>query len=100
MRTMRHIKNSIPLGIPLIGAVISFVGVSTAPPASQAQSSANAQVATIKQYCSGGHSDKAKTGGVSFEGDISTGNPAAIIAKDPDLFDKAVRNLHGRAIPT
>src|SRR5216684_4281549 len=88
--TMRHIKTS----IPLIGAVISFVGVFTAPPLSQAQSSADAQLATIKQYCSGCHSDKAKTGGVSFEGIT-----AASISKDPELFEKAVRKLRGRVMP-
>src|SRR6266852_4629529 len=91
--TMPHIKNPIPL-IAAIGAVISFVGVFTAPPASQAQSPADAQLATIKQYCSGCHSDKAKTGGVSFEGVT-----AASIAKDPELFEKAVRKLRGRVMP-
>src|SRR5579864_7801141 len=85
---MRPIQSSIPLI-----AVISLVGV-FAPPASHAQDPAGAQLATIKQYCSGCHSDKAKTGGVSFEGIT-----AASIGKDPELFEKAVRKLRGRVMP-
>jgi Protein of unknown function (DUF1592)/Protein of unknown function (DUF1588)/Protein of unknown function (DUF1585)/Protein of unknown function (DUF1587)/Protein of unknown function (DUF1595) len=91
---MRHIKNSIPLI-----AAIGLVAVFTAPSPSQAPAQPDAQLATIKQYCSGCHSDKLKTGGVSFEGIISTGNPAASIAQDPELFEKAVRKLRGRVMP-
>ena len=40
---------------------------------SQAQDSADVQLATVKQYCSGCHSDKLKTGGVSFEGITAAG---------------------------
>ena len=86
---MRHIKNSIPLI-----AVIGLAGVFTASVPSQAQDPADAQLATIKQYCAGCHSDKAKTGGVSFEGIT-----AASVAKDPELFEKAVRKLRGRVMP-
>jgi mono/diheme cytochrome c family protein len=91
---MRHIKTSIPLI-----AVISLIGVFTAPSGSQAQDSGSAsgeaaQLATIKQYCSGCHSDRAKTGGVTFEGIT-----AASVAKDPELFEKAVRKLRGRVMP-
>ena len=90
MKTMRHIKNSIPLI-----AAIGLAGVLTAAPAShRRQASADAQLATIKQYCSGCHNDKAKIGGVSFEGIT-----AASIAKDPELFEKAVRKLRGRVMP-
>ena len=42
----------------------------------------------------GCHNDKAKTGGVTFEGIT-----AASIAKDPELFEKAVRKLRGRVMP-
>ena len=79
--------------IPLI-AVLSVVGIFTVSPSGQAQDLADAQLATIKQYCSGCHNDKAKTGGVSFEGIT-----AASIAKDPELFEKAVRKLRGRVMP-
>ena len=47
-----------------------------------------------KQYCVGCHNDKAKIGGVSFQGIT-----AASIAKDPELFEKAVRKLRGRVMP-
>src|SRR5258706_16400994 len=89
MKTMRSIKTS----IPLIG-VMGLVSVFTAPSPSQAPAAADAQLATVKQYCSGCHSDKAKTGGVSFEGIT-----AASITKDPELFEKAVRKLRGRVMP-
>ncbi|HXP89160.1 MAG TPA: DUF1592 domain-containing protein [Bryobacteraceae bacterium] len=89
MKTTRHIKNS----IPLIAAIV-LAGVFTRPSASQAQDPAQAQLATIKQYCAGCHSEKAKTGGVIFEGIT-----AASIAKDPELFEKAVRKLRGRVMP-
>ncbi len=52
------------------------------------------QLATVKQYCQGCHNDKAKTGGVSFEGIT-----AATIAQDPERFEKAVRKLRGRVMP-
>jgi len=91
---MRHIKYSIPLI-----SVVGILGVFSVPRASEAQDTADAQVATVKQYCVGCHSDRAKTGGVSFEGIISSGNPAASIAKDPELFEKAVRKLRGRVMP-
>jgi mono/diheme cytochrome c family protein len=87
------LKNSIPR-IAVIGAVVSLAGVFIASRPSQAQDSADAQLATMKQYCVGCHSDKLKTGGVSFEAIT-----AASIAKDPDLFEKAVRKLRGRVMP-
>ncbi len=90
----RHIKNSVP-----VIAALGLVGVFTASRNGQAQDPADVHLATIKQYCSGCHNDKAKTGGVSFEGFVSTGNPAASIAKDPELFEKAVRKLRGRVMP-
>jgi mono/diheme cytochrome c family protein len=91
---MRHKKNSIPLI-----AAIGLAGVIAAPSASQAQGlpstpSADAQLATIKQYCVGCHNDKAKTGGVTFQGITSES-----IAKDPEVFEKAVRKLRGRVMP-
>ncbi|MBV9508589.1 MAG: DUF1592 domain-containing protein [Acidobacteriia bacterium] len=86
---MRRIQNSIPLV-----AAISLVGVFAASAPGQAQDSGDAQLATVKQYCSGCHNDKAKIGGVSFEGVT-----AQTIAKDPELFEKAVRKLRGRVMP-
>ena len=87
---MRHIKNS----IPLIAALLNLAGVITAAPQSQAPATGDAQLATIKQYCAGCHSDKGKAGGVSFEGIT-----AATIAQDPERFEKAVRKLRGRVMP-
>ncbi|HSP67780.1 MAG TPA: DUF1592 domain-containing protein [Bryobacteraceae bacterium] len=87
------LKNSISR-IAVIGAAMSLGGVFVVSRPSQAQDSADAQLATIKQYCSGCHSDRGKSGGVSFEGIT-----AASIAKDPDLFEKAVRKLRGRVMP-
>jgi mono/diheme cytochrome c family protein len=83
---MRHIKSLIP--------PIALLGVLAASPASQAQDSPDAHLATIKQYCSGCHNDKAKIGGISFQGIT-----AESVAKDPELFEKAVRKLRGRVMP-
>ena len=87
------LKNSISR-FAVIGAAMSLAGVFVASRPSQAQDSADAQLATVKQYCAGCHSDKGKSGGVSFEGIT-----AASIAKDPELFEKAVRKLRGRVMP-
>jgi mono/diheme cytochrome c family protein len=89
LKTTRHIKSSIPLI-----AIAGLAGVFTASRPSQAQDPAEAQLAPVKQYCSSCHNDKAKTGGVSFEGITS-----ASVAKDPELFEKAVRKLRGRVMP-
>ncbi len=76
-------------------AAIGLAGVIfTASAAPQAADPGDAQLATIKQYCVACHNDKAKTGGVSFQ-NIT----AASIAKEPELFEKAVRKLRGRVMP-
>ncbi len=79
--------------IPLV-ALACLAGLFTASRRSQAQDSADAQLATFKQYCQGCHNDRLKTGGASFEGVT----PASV-AKDPELFEKAVRKLRGRVMP-
>ncbi|HET9569622.1 MAG TPA: DUF1592 domain-containing protein [Vicinamibacterales bacterium] len=63
----------------------------TAPAAAQ---SPDAQVATITQYCVGCHNDRAKIGGVSFEGVT-----ADSIGQRAEVFEKAVRKLRGRVMP-
>ena len=84
-------------------AIISLAGLFTASPAHPAlQTSAalsgapvaDAQLATIKQYCAGCHNDRAKTGGVSFDGIT-----ADTIGQHADVFEKAVRKLRGRVMP-
>src|SRR5579862_1870361 len=85
----RPFKDSIPLL-----AVIAVAGVFTVSHPSSAQDPADVQLATVKTYCATCHNDKAKTGGVSFEGIT-----AASVAKDPELFEKAVRKLRGRVMP-
>src|SRR3984885_5149614 len=89
MTTLQHMTNSISLI-----AVAGLAGVLTAAPTGQPADAADAQLATVKQYCSGCHSDKAKIAGISFQG-ITTES----IAKDPELFEKAVRKLRGRVMP-
>jgi Protein of unknown function (DUF1592)/Protein of unknown function (DUF1588)/Protein of unknown function (DUF1585)/Protein of unknown function (DUF1587)/Protein of unknown function (DUF1595) len=89
MVAIQHIKKPI-----LLVAGISLMGLFIGSRPSQAQDPAEVQLATVKQYCVTCHSDRAKTGGVSFEGIT-----AASIAKDPELFEKAVRKLRGRVMP-
>ena len=64
--------------IAVISAAMSLAGVFVSSRPSQAQDSSDAELAIVKQYCAGCHSDKGKSGGVSFEGIT-----AASIAKDP-----------------
>src|SRR5579883_1810133 len=83
------------LGGILIASLSGVFGAAPATPAVQAPvASADAQLAVIKQYCVGCHNDKAKTGGVTFEGIT-----AESINQHPDLFEKAVRKLRGRVMP-
>jgi mono/diheme cytochrome c family protein len=89
MKMTRYFKTSIPLI-----AAVGLVGVFSFPSASQSPAPADAQLATMKQNCAGCHSDKLKTGGVSFEGVSAT-----TIAQDPERFEKAVRKLRGRVMP-
>ncbi len=85
---MRYLKALIPLT-----AAGLLAGVFAAAPGVQAPAS-DAQLATIKEYCSGCHNDKAKTAGVSFDGIT-----AASVGQNPELFEKAVRKLRGRVMP-
>src|SRR5215470_1358771 len=85
-------------------AVVALTGLLTAsvprvftaaPAAASPQAAAaDTQLATIKTYCAGCHNDRAKTGGVSFDGIT-----AASVAEHPELFEKAVRKLRGRVMP-
>jgi mono/diheme cytochrome c family protein len=86
---MRNIKYSIPLI-----AAVGLAGVFIATRPGRAQDSAETHLATVKQYCSGCHSDRAKIGGISLQGVT-----AASIAQNPELFEKAVRKLRGRVMP-
>jgi mono/diheme cytochrome c family protein len=74
--------------------LVAFFVLAGLAPASHAQDSTGAQLATIKQYCLGCHNDKAKVGGVTFEGITPES-----VARDPELFEKAVRKLRGRVMP-
>ncbi len=87
-RTMRHLSTSLPLLAALALARVAAAAPQTPP------LPADAPIATVKQYCGGCHNDKAKVDGVSFDG-LS----AASVAKNPELFEKAVRKLRGRVMP-
>jgi mono/diheme cytochrome c family protein len=87
----------------LILASVVFVAALTtqvfSAPQSQAPTPASASdaekpLAAIKQYCVACHNDRAKTGGVSFEG-----MTAQSIGQHADVFEKAVRKLRGRVMP-
>jgi mono/diheme cytochrome c family protein len=91
---MRHIKNNLIALIILISLAAVFTAsprlTQTAPPASATQ----AQLAVINQYCVGCHNDRAKTGGVSFEG-LKPEN----VGERAEVFEKAIRKLRGRVMP-
>ena len=85
----RLIKNSIP-----VIAAIGLFGFYAVPSQSQAPATPDANLAVIKQYCSGCHSEKLRTGGISLENITAAG-----IAQNPELFEKAARKLRGRVMP-
>ncbi len=69
-------------------------GAAQAPAAEARVSGAETQLATVKQYCAACHNDRAKTGGVSFDG-----LTAESIGQHADVLEKAVRKLRGRVMP-
>src|SRR5437867_5682027 len=92
-------KNPIaPIAVILPAGVLiaSLAGVFTASPAATTPQTSGPQVqlAIINQYCAGCHNDRAKTGGVSFEG-----LKAESIGERAEVFEKAVRKLRGRVMP-
>jgi len=99
---MRDIKNpTAPIVIILLAGVLiaALAGVFNASPVSQGAPApqtpaAQAALGTINQYCVGCHNDRAKTGGVSFQG-----LTADTIGQHAELFEKAVRKLRGRVMP-
>ena len=72
---------------------MALSGVVVGSPSSQTSTS-DTQLATIQQYCAGCHNDRAKTGGLSFEGIT-----AESIGQRAEIFEKAVRKLRGRVMP-
>ena len=89
-----------PQTTPVAPAPAASAGAAPAAPAPQAAAAdrtadaAPAQLATINQYCVGCHNDRAKMGGVSFQG-----TTAASVAEHGELFEKAVRKMRGRVMP-
>jgi len=93
-------RSTIVMALAGVAFITSLTRVSTAPqdegrPKTAPTSvSADAQMATVKQYCVTCHNDRAKTGGVSFEG-----MTAESVGQHADVFEKAVRKLRGRVMP-
>jgi mono/diheme cytochrome c family protein len=74
--------------------LVSLTGVVATSQSPAVPRTSDTQLATVKQYCAGCHSDRTKAGGVSFEG-LTTES----IGQHPDIFEKAVRKLRGRVMP-
>jgi mono/diheme cytochrome c family protein len=103
MRRMRQAGRRPTLAIGFALVLVAwltsvFTVAQGAAPAPQAvavsTSDVQAHLGTIKQYCTGCHNDRAKAGGVTFEG-----LTADRITEQPDVFEKAVRKLRGRVMP-
>src|SRR5687768_7538894 len=62
--------------------------------AADGRADAEKHLVTINTYCVSCHNDRAKMGGVSFQGVT-----AASIAERGEVFEKAVRKLRGRVMP-
>src|SRR6266850_3164284 len=82
-----------PIAVILLAGVFTASPVLTGRPAAQT-SATPAQLATINQYCVGCHNDRAKMGGVSFEG-----LKPESIGEKAEVFEKAVRKLRGHVMP-
>ena len=94
-----RVRSIAPIAVLAVTAMItaSLAGVFTATPVAAPAvqtADAQAQLATIKEYCAGCHSDRVKTAGVSFEG-----LTAASVGEHAEVFEKAVRKLRGRVMP-
>ena len=76
-------------GVP--GPVVVASAQATSVPKT---SDAQAQLATVKQYCATCHNDRTKAGGASFD-NIT----ADTIGQRAEVFEKAVRKLRGRVMP-
>jgi mono/diheme cytochrome c family protein len=91
-------RSTIVIAVAGVAFVASLTRVSTAPQeaskAAPTAVAADAQIATVKQYCVTCHNDRAKTGGVSFEGITPES-----VGQHADVFEKAVRKLRGRVMP-
>src|SRR5262252_1352622 len=97
-RTKSPARSTLSFAV-LTAVAASLSGVfaaSQSAPAAQATPAADAQgqLATVKQYCATCHSDRVKSGGVSFEN-----LTPAEIPQHADVFEKAVRKLRGRVMP-
>src|SRR5262245_20966683 len=99
--TSMRVAFSLALAALLVAAAPAVFTAQTPAPALRGTASATApsagaeaQLATVKQYCTGCHNDRSKMAGVSFE----NLTPDAI-ATHPDLFEKAVRKMRGRVMP-
>jgi mono/diheme cytochrome c family protein len=79
---------------PAPSAPAQSAPVPQAATATRAAAAVPAELATMNQYCVGCHNDRAKMGGVSFQG-----TTAATIAEHADVFEKAVRKMRGRVMP-
>jgi mono/diheme cytochrome c family protein len=77
-------------GDPVHSVVSATQQTAPAPQTPRAQ----APLATVQQYCVGCHNDRAKIGGVSFEGVTPES-----VTQHPDMFEKAVRKMRGRVMP-
>ena len=64
------------------------------PPGPAGSAAAETSLAALKRYCATCHSDRVKTGGVSFEG-----LTAESIPQHSEVLEKAVRKMRGRVMP-
>src|SRR5688572_20420261 len=94
---MTRIPTRPALVIALVGwclaSLTSSFTAAQAPAGSQ-PSDAEKQLATVKQYCAACHNDRAKTGGVSFDG-----LTVESISQRADVLEKAVRKMRGSVMP-
>jgi mono/diheme cytochrome c family protein len=96
LTTGRSIGLFVLTGTVVASLTVVFAAQSNAPAPARAAAVPDAQapLATMKEYCATCHSDRVKSGGVSFENVT-----AATVTGQADVFEKAVRKLRGRVMP-
>jgi mono/diheme cytochrome c family protein len=94
MTTTRARLSVLTASCVFIASLMTALAVAQAPAGRDASPDAATSLAIIQQYCAACHNDRAKVGGVSFDG-LTTENTG----ERAEVLEKAVRKLRGGVMP-
>jgi mono/diheme cytochrome c family protein len=89
-----HFACCISVAVSAGGPQAAKSRVAPQTPATSAPADAQQQLATINTYCIGCHNDRAKIGGLSFQG-----LTAEDLTQHGEIIEKAIRKVRGRVMP-